>query len=119
MDLNSGRIAAIVIGSTVSLLFVYVFALVCRGKLNMHSRIRKDVKPVSSVEDTSIPRNAETVNANMQKATSRCNWTQEIDGRMFPGEELEATINPREMDSNEPIGHELADRNSHISELPC
>ena len=118
MDLNSGRIAAIVIGSTASLLFVYVFALVCRGKLNMHSRIRKDVKPVSSVKDTSILRNAETVNPNMQKAISRSNWTQEIDGHMYPGEELEATRNPREMDSNEPVGHELADRSSHISELP-
>ena len=118
MDLNSGRIAAIVIGSTASLLFVYVFALVCARKLNIHSRIREYVKPESSVKDKSILHNDETVKANMQNAISRSNQIEEIDGRMFPGEELEATMNLREMDSNELIGHELADRNSHISELP-
>lgn len=118
MDLNSGRIAAIVIGSTASLLFVYVFALVCARKLNMHSRIREYVKPESSVKDKSILHNDETVNANMQNAISRSNQTQEIDGHMCPGKELEATTNPQEMNSNELVGHELADRNSHISELP-
>ena len=118
MDLNSGRIAAIVIGSTASLLFIYVFALVCRGKLNMQSRIREFVKLVSRVKDTSTLRD-ETVNAKVQNAISMSNQIQEIDGHMHPGEELEATRNPREMDSNEPVGHELADRNSIISELPC
>ena len=84
----------------------------------MHSRIREYVKPESSVKDKSILHNDETVNANMQNAISRSNQTQEIDGHMCPGKELEATTNPQEMNSNELVGHELADRNSHISELP-
>ena len=124
MDMNSGRIAAIVIGSTASLLFVYVFALVCKMKLDMRFREREDVeredvKPEPSVKDTSILRTDETLNANTERPISRSNLAQEIDGRMNPGVELEVDRIPREMDSNEPVGHELAVRNSHISELPC
>ena len=85
----------------------------------MHPRMREVGKPESSVKKTSILHGDETWDAHTQRTNSRSKQVQEIDGRMHPGEELETTRIPGEMDSNEPVGHELAVRRSDISELPC
>lgn len=75
-------------------------------------------KPGLNVKDTPFLHEDETLNANTPRTISRSSGAHEIDGRMYPGIELEVNKVPGEMSSNEEVGHELAVSHSQISELP-
>lgn len=75
-------------------------------------------KPESSIKDTPFLHKDETLNVNTSQTISRSSGTYEIDGRMYPGIELEVNKDPGELSSNEEVGHELAVLHLQISELP-
>ena len=116
--LNSGRVAAIVIGSTASVLFILFVALVCKRKITAHYKARALGKPGLSEKDTLSLHEDETSNARTPGTERRSDEVHEIDGHVYPGIELPANKVLREMHSNEEVGHELAGSNQQISELP-
>ena len=116
--LKSGHIAAIIIGSIGSLLFIIFFAFVCKRKLTPHFWTRLLGKPELSVKDKPFLHEDETLNATPPRTISMSSGAHEIDGHMYPGIELEVNRLPKEMSSNEEVGHELAASHSQISELP-
>lgn len=117
--LNSGRVAAIIIGSTASLLFIFFFfAFICKRKLTPHFGTKVLGKPELSVKNIPFLHEDETLNANTPRNITRSRGAHEIDGRMYPGIELEVNKVPGEMSSNEEVRHELAVSHSQISELP-
>lgn len=74
--------------------------------------------PEWSVKDTQFLQEDKALNADTPGISSTGSGLHELDGRMYPGLELEVYRTPGEMSSNEEIGHELAVSNSQISELP-
>lgn len=115
--LDSGRLAAIVIGSIVGLLLIASFAFVCKKKILTHSKNRVGT-PEWSVEDTSFLQEGKALNADTPRTFSRPSGFYELDSRTYPGVELEVYRTPGEMSSNEETAQELAVPKSRISELP-
>ena len=116
--LDSGRIAVIIIGSIASLLIIFILAFVCRGKLSTQFRTRVLRRPALSVKDKQLLYEDEIWNANTPRPISRNSGAHEIDGRMYPGIELETKRTTKELSSNEEVGHELAVSNLDLYELP-
>lgn len=115
--MDSGRLAAIVIGSIAGLVLVFAFAFVYKKRITTNPQIRLEA-PEWSVKDTSFLQENKALNAGTPRSFSRASGLHELDSRMYPGLELEAWRAPGEMSSNEETGHELAVSNSQISELP-
>ena len=114
--MDSGRLAAIVIGSVAGLLLIVSFAFVCKKKITTHSKTR--VGTEGSVNDTSFLQEGKALNADTPNTSSRASELHELDSRLYPGLELEVYRAPGEMSSNEEIAYELAVWNPRISELP-
>ena len=114
--LSSGRIAGIVVGSTVGLLLILFLALVGKKKLNTDLDTESHRKPELAASNALAPSD-ETSNANVSGATEGNGGRREIDSVLYPGAELAAIREAQEMKSNEEVGHELANPNWRVSEL--
>ncbi|CAD6594440.1 MAG: hypothetical protein ASARMPRED_009441 [Alectoria sarmentosa] len=112
---TSGRIAGIVIGSSVGLLFVIFLAFV--GKRKFGTNLGAEFHELAA-KDAPFPNEVETPNAKTPELDGGSVLKPEIDGYRNPGAELEAGRYIQEMKSNEGIGPELAISNLQISELP-
>ena len=114
--LGSGRIAGIVVGSTVGLLLILFLAIVGKKKLTtdfdmeLHRKTELAASNAPTLSD-------ETSNANISGLDRDNNGRREIDSTLYPGVELEAIKELQEMRSNEEVGHELANPNWRVSEL--
>ena len=116
--LKPGRVAAVVIGSTASLLFIFFVALVCKRKIIARFKARAVGKPELNEKDILFLHEDKTSNARTPGTEHRSEKVHEIDGHLCLGIELPANKVLREMNSNEEVGHELAGSNPQISELP-
>lgn len=114
--LSSGRIAGIVVGSTVGLLLILFLAVVGKRKLTTKLDMGLHRKPelaASNAPNLSDERS----NANISGIDQDNNGRREIDSTLNTGIELEAIKELQEMRSNEEVAHELANANWRVSEL--
>ena len=114
--LSSGRIAGIVVGSTVGFLLILFLAVVGKKKLTMDLDTELHRKPELAVSNAPALSD-ETSNVKSSGVDGDNNGRHEIDSTLYPGVELEAIRELQEMRSNEEVGHELADANWRVSEL--
>lgn len=114
--LSSGRIAGIVVGSTVGLLLILVLAVLGKKKLTTDMDMEPHRKPELAASNAPAISD-ETSNANISGVDGGNNGRYEIDSTLYPGVELGAIRELQEMRSNEEVGHELANANWRVSEL--
>lgn len=101
---TSGRIAGIVVGSTVALLFIVILALVGKRKLTANPGTDLHGEP--------------NFVAKLPELDGDGHAKREIHGCMILGVELDASRDVQEMKSNEEVGQELHVSNLQVSELP-
>lgn len=116
--LTSGRIAGIVVGSTVGLLLVLFLAFV--GKRKLTGKLNAEIHGMTELAANNAPclPEAETPNAKMQELDGGSNVKSEIDGRRYLGAELEARGEIEEKRSDEEVGHGWMISDRRVSELP-
>ena len=107
---NSGLVAEVTVGSVFGLLFIIFLGYVGRRKLITIFGL--------AAKNTLHYDENETQHTNVFEVDCATSEEYEIDGRMYPGVELEADRAVQEMKSNEEVEVELAESNLHLSELP-
>lgn len=116
--LTAGRIAGIVIGSTVGLLFIIFLAFVGKRIYKKHSGADRDGEAeLAATEAPFLPKD-ETLKAKQPGDDGGSVGKHEMDSCNYPGTELGTGKNIQEMKSNDEVGHELATSDLQISELP-
>lgn len=114
--LNPGRIAGIVVGSIVGLLFIVFLAFLGKRKLTTNLDTELHRKPAAN--DASFLQEDDSSYAKVPELDGGSNPKPELDSCTYPGAELEARREIQEMKSNGEVGHELLLSHSQVSELP-
>lgn len=114
--LSSGRIAGIVIGSTVGFLLILFLAIVGKKKLATDVDMEFHTKPELAASNAPTLSDG-TSNAKDPGVDGGNSGRREIDSCVYPGVELEASREIQEMKTNEEVGHELPNPNWAVSEL--